>query len=598
MKNFWSAFLGSMLAIMVTCGVSIFIFIISIISLTSSIVKSFEPKDDTNITVSTSRGVGLVMDFANPVMESKMSNPMMLFNLQDFTLSRNITALEYVIAINNATADPDIRSITLKLSNGVGGLDMANCSEIREALQAFRNEGKTVYAYSDYYTQSSYYLASVANHIALCPAGGMEWKGVSSVSTYFTGTLDKLDIDVEIFKHGKYKSAVEPFFLKKMSPESREQTTSVINNMWGNITSSVSSSMDINNDKLNYIANNTPLLSPSEALELGLVHELGYYCDTEEITDYPTISFENYAISVSTQNQLSTNNNKIEVIYAEGSIISGEETMGTVGDVSLIKKLQKATKDRSVKAIVLRVNSPGGSALASDVINKAVLEAKKVKPIIVSMGATAASGGYYLAANADAIVASEYTLTGSIGVFGLALDVSKVVKDKVGLSFDVVKTNNHADMGGIHRSMSAKEQFFMQKSVDEVYDTFVNTVASGRDMNYAEVDEVAGGRVWSSSDALRLGLVDKIGGLTDAINLAAHKADLTSDYNILVRTYSTEELFSELFSSISTAKIQELTGLSLGSSVLNNTISSDMKLLENIIKGDKVQALTPIQIKF
>lgn len=589
--NFWKTFLASWLAIFVsaiTLGVFGLVFLIAFISSFTTELMGGSTKYE-KIKPNTT----LVLDFEYPISDSKADNPAMLFDIYTFSILPNITSFEMVNTVYSAINDDNISQITLDMSYGVN-MSLANIDELREALTLFRKSGKKVVAYSDHYTQTSYYLATIADEIYLCPTGAMEWIGLSSVTPFFKGLLDNIGVEVEIFKYGKYKSAVEPFILKGMSSESREQSERLMNNLWSQMVSVVSEARKISVDELNRLADELAINSPKEALNAGLIDGLKYYDEIKPVGN--TRDFNEYLSFANQNNSFDMSDKKVEIIYAEGDIISGKTIgMGYLGEATLVDKINKAAKDRSVKSIVIRVNSPGGSALASDIINRAVIDAKKSKPVIVSMGATAASGGYYLAANADAIVASPFTITGSIGVFGLMFSPTKIINE-LGVSFDAVKTNKYSDMGGIHRSINDKERMFVQQGVNQVYEDFVNTVASGRKMTFSEVDNIAQGRVWTSTDAFRLGLIDETGGLISAIELAARMADLNNDYTIYIRS-AQEDLFSEALKLLNSSSVNAVIDNYISSrNPAISVINKELSRVERLMNGDKIQAIIPYQI--
>lgn len=586
--NFWKTFLASWLAIFVSAvGLGVFgmIFLVAFITTATSSLMGGDVKIEQ-----TKPNTNLVMNFGTPISDSKVDNPAMQIDIFSMTVNPNITSFEVLNSIYSAIADENITQITLNMSRGVS-MSLANMCELRSALELFKKEGKKIVSYSDHYTQATYYLASVADEVYLYPTGAIEWVGLSSVTPFFKGLLDNLDVEVEVFKYGKYKSAVEPFILKGMSDESRQQSERTLNNLWGQMVKEISISRNISVEELNKFADELTINSPEDALKAGLIDGLRH---GDEVSLGDTIrKFNDYLAQETQAMTLNKQKDKVELIYADGEIVSGKSnSAGTLGDITLVAKINKAKKDKDVKAIVIRVNSPGGSALASDIVNRAVVEAKKVKPVIVSMGAMAASGGYYISANADAIVASPYTITGSIGVFGLTFNATKPISG-LGVSFDVVKTNTHSDMGGMHRSLDKKERMFLQNNVNSVYEDFVNVVSSGRKMTFEEVDKIAQGRVWTASDALELGLIDKMGGIIDAIELAAFKADLTGKYSVYVRS-AEDDLLTEVVKILNSSSVNILIDNYISSrNPATALINKEWSRVERLMKGDKIQAITP-----
>ncbi len=596
MNTFWKSFCASLLAFAISGGLLFILGIVVIAASISSLFSGFTASQE--VVYKPQKESMLVMDFSIPIVESTADNPIYMFDITSMRFIENHSALSVANTIVVAAYDNNIESIFMDLSRGLN-MSLANIDEVREAIKIFQEEGKSVYVYSDHYSQGAYYLASVADKIYLAPSGSFSWYGLSSTTPYFKELLDKFDINVEVFKYGKYKSAVEPYLLTGMSEENRKQTQRILDVTWKQMLTTISKDRNIDYNNINLMASGLAVSTPHEALKADFIDKVAYKQDISEFKQSKSkVSFNLYhSVSQNALNE-TTHNNYVEVIYADGTILSGESlNIGEVGDITLVSKIERATKDKSVKAIVLRVNSPGGSALASDIINRAVIEARKHKPIVVSMGDYAASGGYYIACNADAIVASPYTLTGSIGVFGLMFNASELLEDRVGVHFGTVKTNPSADMGVPFRKMTSRERAFMQKGVDSVYVQFVNTITEGREMSFSEVDKVAQGQVWSTVDAIKHGLVDNSGTLLQTIMKAADMADLGDDYGIKVRTFE-DDFLSTLMS---------LTGGSGMESLINNYIYSknpisgsirkEMDMLEKIIEGDKIQAITPIYIK-
>ncbi|MEG0499847.1 MAG: signal peptide peptidase SppA, partial [Rikenellaceae bacterium] len=501
MNSFLKTFFASLLAIIVSVGAIFFLFFVFFAVSLGSVMK-------TETSSGTVRpNTILKMDFSVPIVESLSDNPVNYFDIMAMEFRPNSTSYDVIKSIRIATTDPQITAIYLDMTSEPM-VDLANMEDIRNALLEFKNSGKKIYSYADVYTQKSYYLSSVADSIYLCPVGELQWMGLGSVNMFFKGALDKVGVNVEVFKYGKYKSAVEPFLLSGMSDENRLQSQRMLDNIWGRYVTAISESRNIDAAKLQEYASSLAVGSAADALKLGFVDRLAYGSDIT--TDGHIMSFSKY-VENNHFNELiagaGSNKNQVAVIYADGQIVSGKSDMGVIGDKSLVKRINSAADDANVKAIVLRVNSPGGSALASDVIDRAVRNAKMKKPVVVSMGSMAASGGYYISSNADAIVASPYTLTGSIGVFGLTFNAGETVTKYTGVTFDAVKTNAHADMGSPYRRMTDVERAHFQSGVNRVYENFVNCVSNGRDMSFAAVDSIAQGRVWTTDDAVENGLV-------------------------------------------------------------------------------------------
>jgi len=389
-------------------------------------------------------------------------------------------------------------------------------------------------AYSEVYTQGAYYLASVADKIYLNPEGMIYFRGLSTELMFFKGSLEKLDIEAQIIKVGTYKSAVEPFILDKMSEPNRQQITSFLGSMYDHFLAEISKSRKISKSTLISIADNAKVRTPKDALFYKMVDGLKYKDEVlEELKkrigisqkkELNSVSIEEYAPSPETKDE--STNNRIALVYANGEIISGEGNDESIGSERISRAIRKARLDTKVKAIVLRVNSPGGSALASDVIWREMILAKKSKPVIVSMGDVAASGGYYISCAADSIFAQPNTITGSIGVFGIIPNMQNFFKNKLGITFDRVNTGKFADLGSVSRPLSDSERMIIQQEVNKVYSTFTQKVADGRNKSQGYIDSIGQGRVWSGTEALQNGLVDRLGDIDDAVASAAKKAKL------------------------------------------------------------------------
>ena len=433
-----------------------------------------------------------------------------------------------VNAIKKAKTDTDINGISIL--NNESELGLAQRKALRDALEDFKKSGKFVMAYANSFSQKEYYLNSVANTIYINPVGDFDFKGLSAEIMFFKDLQDKSGIQMEVIRHGKYKSAVEPFLDNKMSDANREQTLALLNSVWSSIIGDISKSRNISVARLNEIANGllarTPEMAKAEKLVDVVAYEDIYHDAIRKILkigkdeDYNKVSILDYAEKVATTSENIDTNDKIAIIYAQGTIMSGEGDVNTIGEGSMRRSLIEARKDESTKAIVLRINSPGGNALTSDLIWREIELTKKVKPVVVSMGNYAASGGYYIACNANKIFAENNTITGSIGVFGVLPNFTKLAT-KIGIHTEQVKTNENAAEYSPFVPMDEKFKAVTLESVEHIYKTFVSHVAQGRKMTFAQVDSIAQGRVWSGSEAVKIGLVDKIGGMDDAIKYAA-----------------------------------------------------------------------------
>ena len=511
-------FLGNVLATVVGLFVFCMFFFFGILLLGALLggdAETVEVKNNSVIVLDLSK---VTTDYAGK------------FNYKDFDYfdARHDGLSDVIKAIKNAKDDSDIKGISILNDNS--NLGLAQIKAVREALEDFKKSGKFVFAYANFFTQKEYYLNSVANTIYLNPIGEMEFKGLSSELLFFKDFQDKYGIKMEVIRHGKYKSAVEPFLENKMSDANREQITALLNSVWSSILTDISISRNIPTTKLNEIANQlaarTPEMAKSQHLVDKIVYEDIYHDDIRKILkvaadeDYNTITMLDYANNVATTSKGTTSKDKIAIIYAQGEIGNGEGDVNVIGELSMRRSLQDARRDEKIKAIVLRIDSPGGNALTSDLIWREIELTKKVKPVVVSMGNLAASGGYYIACNANKIFAESNTITGSIGVFGLLPNFTGLTS-KMGINSEQVSTNQNASDYSVFKPLADNYKFIAQESVEKIYTTFVNRVATGRKMSFEQVDAIAQGRVWSGSEAVKIGLVDQIGGLEAALKYAA-----------------------------------------------------------------------------
>jgi len=547
MKDFFKFMFASMLGFFI---MSILVFLI-FMGIITSFATMMEDKETT-----VAENTLLKIDLTSPVIDRTSKDPFSAFNPMTMEATKSIGLNDIIKNLDKAARDPKIAGIYLNLTSLQAG--MATVEEIRKALVDFKTSGKFVYAYSEYYSQGAYYLASTADEIYLNPEGAVDFKGLSAELMFFKETLEKLDAEMQIIRHGKFKSAVEPFMLEKMSPENREQMMAIVDGIWIRITQAVSESRNISLDKLNDYADNLALNTAKDAQELGFVDGLKYYDEVldelktklgiEKDKDIESVSLAKYTSAADPSEKRPDHKNRIAVVYAIGEIVSGEGSDEVIGSDRIAKAIRQVRKDDKVKAIVMRVNSPGGSALASDVILREVKLAAAEKPFIVSMGNVAASGGYYISCAADKIYADPTTITGSIGVLGMIPNLEETMKNKLGITFDYVQTNANSIMS-INKPLTEFQKDVILKSIEDIYGTFVNHVAEGRDMTYEAVDAIGQGRVWIGSDALELGLVDEMGGLDEAIQAAIDETGLE---NWSIKEYPEqkdpiEELFNELF---------------------------------------------------
>jgi protease-4 len=444
-------------------------------------------------------------------------------------------------AINQATRDRRIVALYLH-GEMAGGAGYAQLKEIREALQRFRASGKKIIAYDMDWGEREYYLASVADTILLHPFGSLEINGLSSEGTFFAGALQKYGIGVQVTRVGKYKSAVEPFLLKQRSPENEQQTQQLLGDLWGEFLGTVAKSRNLTPQQLQAIANDDGILEPEQAVQRKLVSKTAYEDEvieqlkqlgTEEDDSFRRINMQTYAEVARDQINKDRNaKNKIAVVYAEGDIVSGRGDSDQIGGDRFAKILREVREDEDVKAVVLRVNSPGGSAVASEVIQReVVLIRQQQKPVVVSMGSVAASGGYWISTASDRIFAEPNTITGSIGVFGLLPNIQQLANNN-GITWDTVKTGRFADIQTVTRPKTPQELALIQRSVDRIYDQFLTRVAEARKLPKSRVAEIAQGRVWSGKQAQAIGLVDEMGGLEAAIQDAAKRAKLGDKWEL------------------------------------------------------------------
>ena len=517
MKSFFSSFFAALLAILV--------FSIGGVMLLIGFAAAFS--SDVEVTVPTN--AVLVIDLNDNFTEKEVSDP--------FTELMNpgtgkIPSLTSVIGlIQHAKKDSNIKGIYIKCQQNSNGY--ASSEELRKALVDFKKSNKFIFAYGETISQKGYWVGNVANQIYTHPQGGIEFSGFSLETIFLKGMLDKLDVQMQVFYAGKFKSATEPFRYTKMSDANKQQTGVWLNGIYDHFINSVASARQIAPEKLKALVNEAKIQSAQDALSNGLVDGLIYDDQLKKIiakklkgvkeNDIPFIAVKEYAKSVPLRG---TGAGKIAVVYADGDIVMGKGVKGSIASDDFRMLLQKIRADESIDALVLRVNSPGGSALASDIIWREIELIKGKIPVVVSMGDVAASGGYYIASGADSIYADANTITGSIGVFAVIPNISGFMNNKLGISFDGVKTAPYADAPTVTRPLNSMEQKILQSGVDSIYHTFKSRVAKGRKKSMEYVDSIAQGRVWLGSDAIKVGLVDRIGTLNDALASAAKMAKL------------------------------------------------------------------------
>lgn len=554
MKDFLKYTLATIVGITVVSMLSFFMMIgvMSAIMATSS--KDTSIKDNSL----------LILELDGNLVDRSTNNPFGDLDIPLFATTKSNGLDQIVSAIEKAKTEDKIKGIYIK-STAVGG-GYAISGEIRRALADFRNESdKFVYAFSEIYSQNTYYLASVADKVFISPEGMLELSGLSAQASFYKNALDKLGLEMQIIRHGKFKAAVEPFILDHMSDENRKQTETYIGSMWNKIAGDIAQSRNIPIEKLNEICDlNTTYRTTDEYLTYGLVDSVVYEDQMLDILRELTNTKANKGINVHTVADMKNvkapkkgkglARDKIAVIYASGeilmesssSILPDEE--GIVG-AKFAKEIRMARQDSSIKAIVLRINSPGGSALASELIWREVKLAADEKPLVVSMGNYAASGGYYIACAADTIVANPATITGSIGVFSMIPNAGELLEQKLGINSETVNTNKLSDMPSLTRRLTGTERNIMQNMVEKVYTTFVNRVAEGRNLSYQQVDEIGQGRVWSGTNAKEIGLVDVLGDLQDAIKIAEDLSGL--DHYRIVSLPKQSDPIEEMLKSFS-----------------------------------------------
>lgn len=582
MKQFFKFTFASIVGFFISIFLLFVIFFLFSFALVSSI--------DTTESVSISNNSVLELELDYLVPERSSYEPIVSFSIMpsiDKTLGLNdITKL-----ITYAKEDSKIEGIYLNLNNfEVGGLSKINT--IRRALVDFKTSNKFIIAHGNTINEKAYFLASVADSIYLTPTGNLEFNGFGFELTFFKNILDKLEIETQIFQYGKFKSATEPYRLEKMSSENREQLSKYLNSVYSDYISNISSSTDIDENRLKDISDNLEITSAEAAVDLGFINQLLYNDQIDsliqkKINSYSKIKYvkaEKYIYSIENLSPATTN--RIAVIYAIGEIINSRGDEYSIGTENIIESIRKAKENKRIKAIVMRVNSPGGSPLTSDMIWREIELAANVKPFIVSMGDLAASGGYYISCSADKIVAEPTTLAGSIGVYGMIPNTNKFFNNKIGITFDRVETNKNSIIS-LASPLSPQQKYLFQKQVDDIYFDFVNRVSMGRNMTFEEVDEIAQGRIWSGIDAKKIGLVDTLGGLDLALSIAAENAGIT-EYKTV--EYPTQK---EAFE-----KIMDLFSSEIKNSINNVTFEQPLNQIHKLAEALKytgIQARLPFE---
>ena len=585
MKDFFKFTFASMLGVVLAGVVFTILGIVGMVGMVAS--------SDTKTMVKENSI--LILDLDGSLSERVQDNPLQSLLGEEY----QVYGLDDILSsIRKAKENENIKGIYLQA--GIMNASFASLEEIRNALTDFKESGKFIVAYGDQYMQNMYYLASVADKVIVNPQGSITWQGLASQTIFFKDLLKKVGVEMEIFKVGTYKSAVEPFIATEMSDANREQVSAFLHSIWGRLLEDISASRSIPAEVLNKYADGFTMLEPAETyITNGMVDTLMYkdgvlnylkeLTGREENESLHTLSLKDMK-NVKRQTPLDKSGNIIAVYYAFGGIddTASASTEEGIQSEKVIKDLRKLREDEAVKAVVLRVNSPGGSAYGSEQIWREVVLLKEAKPVIVSMGDYAASGGYYISCAADCIVADPTTLTGSIGIFGMFPNMENLLNDKLGLHFETVKTNANADMGNMTRSFNANEKVAMQKYINQGYKLFVQRCAEGRGMSVEAIEKIAEGRVWTGATAKELGLVDELGGLDKALEIAALKAG--------VESYSTvsypdqDDFFSSLLKEGKDNYINGKITKTLGNSYRY------LQLFENWENMDRIQARLPFEL--
>jgi len=580
-KFFFASLLGSLVSFFVLSLLSFFILI--------GIVSMIQSENEVSIPSKTI----LELSFNHPIPERSHFGDFDFAALMSKDIGKVLGLNDILANIKKAKDDKNIAAIYLKLDNFNEG-SYATIEPIRNALIDFKDSGKPIIAHGNYISQKAYYLASVADTVCLTPTGYLEFKGLNSMLSFFKKTLEKLEIDVQVIKVGKFKSAVEPFLLDRMSNANREQITAFMNSVNNYVLGNIAEARKLDLEKVKTISGNMLVRSPQDALKYNLVDKLAYEVDVLEILKTLTGKEKIKTVNLKKYNKVkgnkkSSTKDRIAVIYAVGEITGNKGSDTEIGVDNIVKAIRKARNKKSVKAIVMRVNSPGGSALVSDLIWKEVELAKKEKPFVVSFGKYAASGGYYISCGADKIFSEPTTLTGSIGVFALIPNMQKFFNNKLGIYFDGVKTGKYSDFVNSFRPLTANEKSILQKQVNTVYKTFAGNVASGRKMKFDDVDKIGQGRIWSGLQGKEIGLVDEIGGLNSAIEEAKNLAGI-EEYR-LIEYPEIKDPIEEIVENIG----KDLSA-KIFSSGMDDVFGIYSKALQ-MVKSKRVQARLPFEIE-
>ncbi|MBQ2542028.1 MAG: signal peptide peptidase SppA, partial [Bacteroidales bacterium] len=550
MNKFWKVMLAVVVGVIIVHILYGVIFLLICLSAAGSSSSDVTVKDNSVLKIS------LTADMPDKVTDG------MSFDYMSMTPVKQIGLNDALKSIEKAKTDDRIKGIYLDMDGASAGT--ATIEELRNKLIEFKESGKFIISYATAYSQFGYYLASVADEVYVNPQGGMSWQGMCSQIMFYKNVLEKLGVEMQVFRHGQFKSAVEPYICDKMSPANRKQYSVLLNSIWGKVCRGISEARGISVEDLNMYADSLSLRKAQDAVTLKFADAVKYY---DEVIDELKaksgfdgkdkdmfIDLEKYAKASVPNVKENKSKNEVAVLFAEGEIVDGNGGKGQMGGDKIAEELRKIRENDDVKAVVLRVNSPGGSGLASEVMWREIQKVKQAgKPVVVSMGNLAASGGYYISCSADYIYAQPTTLTGSIGVFGMFPNLQGLVTDKIGLTIDTVCTNAHADFGSTMRPVTEMEYNYVQQSIEDFYDTFLTRVFDGRKGKGAEghvlsekalVDSIGQGRVWAGADAIEIGLVDELGSLNDAVKKAVELANIP-DYKI-VEYPAKKEWFEEL----------------------------------------------------
>ena len=588
--TFGTVFLASLLAVVAGSVVTVLFWIFLFSGISTIMAPEVKSVPDKAI---------LHINLAESLVDAPSKNPMGTFDLMSMTQTSQLTIYDALRALESAAKDERIEGIYINMVGG-GSADMTLLEELRAAIIQFKQSGKWVVAYNETYSQGVYYISSVADKVYMQPEGTFDWSGLEMSTIFFKGLFDKLGIKVDILRPTacKYKSAVEPYFLTEMSDENREQMQELADHIWGVIVDGVAESRGVSAEELNRLADELAVVLPSQALEHKLIDGVKYADQMEAlfeeeygIEEPEYISLGDYASSLITDPKRASAP-KVAIVYANGDVIDGSGSDDNIYGYTLSQTLREVAEDDDIKSVVLRVNSPGGSALASDLIWREMENLKAKKPVIVSMGSYAASGGYYISAPADAIVADRSTLTGSIGVYGMMPSFGNALEDKLGITVDAVKTNANAGMGNGFEALSSTQYRAMMQGVDRVYERFTSLVAEGRNLTIERVLEIAEGRVWSGEQAQKIGLVDTCGGLTSALAIAIDKAELGDNYQV-VEVMDEADGWMAMLNSLGVKARQAMTSRSELGELYN-----EYRRLEQMVGKEGIYTVCPYIFRF